>query len=115
VRLASTEQDEQILLVDWLNKCTTIPVIKIDNEGKRTPWGGALAKRMGLYPGASDLFLARPSQGFHGLWIEMKSVKGKVSATQKEFMTRMFEEGYAITTCYSGDEAIKFVKKFYAI
>ena len=47
-------------------------VIRIGNEGKRTAAGHSLATALGMYSGASDLFLAFPSNGFHGLFLEIK-------------------------------------------
>ena len=48
---------------------------------------GAKLKREGATPGAADLFLSIPSGDFRGLYIEMKTPKGKQSKLQKEFET----------------------------
>ena len=41
---------------------------------------------MGVKAGVSDLFLAYPNPNFHGLWIELKSEKGKKSPEQKHWL-----------------------------
>jgi hypothetical protein len=65
----------------------------------------AKLKEEGLLPGASDLFLAFPSGKWHGLFIEMKSSRGKVSDEQSKFMKAVTDSGYAAYVCYGFDEA----------
>lgn len=62
------------------------------------------AKREGLLPGTSDLFIPEPvwqgagGEYYHGLFIEMKDVGAtqcKVSPEQKQFIEDMRKRGYA--------------------
>ncbi len=62
-------------------------------------------KASGLVPGVSDLFLMIPKSGWHGLFIEMKVKGGKVSSSQKEFMTVATAMGYKAVVCFGFDEA----------
>jgi hypothetical protein len=87
------ESKHQIALVTWM-KSVGLPVIKTGNEGKRTPWAGEREKAMGLYPGASDLFLAYPTNKYPGYWIEMKSPGKKPTELQYQFLDRMCKLGY---------------------
>ena len=109
------ESLEQQLIVNWIRQKTTLPVIKIDNEGKRTRYMGALAKRQGLCPGASDLFIPRATKDYHGLWIEVKSEKGRLSPAQIKFATDMINEGYQAVTVWNSEAAIEIIKSHYQL
>jgi hypothetical protein len=109
-------------LVDFL--------VKIDNEGKRKtivrngktiPVGLFLAKRMGLRPKASDLFIAWPTLNHYGLWLEIKpdGWKGPRGKKEKEhiegqlnFLSRMRLKGYEGKLVVGVDEGIKAIKDY---
>lgn len=87
------------------------------NEGKRTTRivhthagtrvvcsGGARLKAMGMQTGFPDLFLAVPSKGMHGLFIEMKSETGRLEPSQREMLALLSEQGYATAICRSLDD-----------
>lgn len=111
----SAEDLLQIQVCEFLKQCTDIPFMHIANERKTSPAHGAKLKRMGVKSGVSDLFLPRSNGKQHGLWIELKSAKGKLSETQLTFMTQMIEEGYGAHVCYSAQEAILVIKSFYSL
>lgn len=115
--MVMSEQQEQILFVEWLRLQPVFREleIKIDNEGKRQPWQGAIAKRMGLHPGASDLFIAKPTHDYHGLWIEMKRRKRyTITPSQIRFCTVMRKQGYAAYICRGFDEARTVTERYLA-
>lgn len=47
------------------------------------------------------------SKGFHGLWIEFKSPKGTLSASQVQFANSMAPRGYKLVVARSYREALK--------
>ena len=49
---------------------------------------------MGLMAGASDLFLAMPSGGYHGFFVELKAPSKKPTMLQLEFMDKVRQHGY---------------------
>jgi len=63
-------------------------VIKIHNEGQRSRSTNKILPRLGLRPGASDLFFAFPTSKYHGLFIEVKKDGWKPTAAQKEHLAR---------------------------
>lgn len=96
-------------------------VIKIDNEGKRTVGGHMLAKRMGLHKGASDMFIAWPTEQYSGLWLEIKpdGWKGPSGKKQKlhiecqlNFIAKMNLKGYFAKMVVGVDQALAAVTSY---
>lgn len=113
--MAASESQEQVALMDWLRlqyPDVALHTIYITNERKQSPRMGALFKRKGLLPGASDLFIAWPNANFHGLFIELKTKAGIVSPTQKEFLQRMNAKGYLARVARGADEGIEIIKEY---
>lgn len=89
-----SEQDEQIAVMTWANmSLRKYPALKwlfhIPNGGSRHPAEALNLKRMGVKPGVPDLFLPFPSMKYSGLWIEMKSMTGRPTACQTEWMEHL--------------------------
>ncbi len=110
-----TESNEQIAAMDWLraqHPNIALHTLHIGNERKATYYAGYIMKRMGVLKGASDLFMAWPVGGFHGLFIEVKSKIGRPSTEQKAFLQRMKDVGYRAEICYGADEVINTMKDY---
>lgn len=110
-----TESNEQIAAMDWLraqHPNIALHTLHIGNERKASYYAGYIMKRMGVLKGASDLFMAWPSGGFHGLFIEVKSKIGRPSAEQKAFLQRMKDVGYRAEICYGAEEVINTMKEY---
>lgn len=109
------ESKEQITFLDWLSlqHPTIRPyVFHIPNERKAKKITGYILKLMGVMPGVSDLFLAIPTQKYHGLFIEMKAKNGRLTESQKEFMAKMIGKGYHAQVCYSWEEAMNLTTAY---
>ena len=52
-------------------------------------------KSQGMCVGQSDIFIALPRHGFHGKYIELKTLKGRPTKEQLEFGDDMVDQGYA--------------------
>lgn len=61
---------------------------------------GARLKRCGLVSGVPDLHLAVPTSKYPGLYIEMKSEKGRCSTTQKSLHEKLRLVGYRVEVCH---------------
>lgn len=107
-----SEQCIQKTIIQWVRMQPTIKnlVLHFANEGKRSDRYGRLLKDLGLRPGVADLFIAMPSHGFCGAWIELKSENGIVSLVQKKFLQDMKEQCYYTEVCRSIDEGINTIK-----
>lgn len=109
------EWQEQEALIEWISYQYPFLLdytIKIHNEGKFSQFVGKRLNAQGRLKGASDLFIAYPSKGFHGLFIEMKTKDGKLSKKQSEFLFRMSNVGYKATACWGADQAITVIREY---
>lgn len=80
-------------------------IFSIPNGAKRSKTERAIAKSEGLTAGIPDLYIACPSKGFHGLFIELKNGKhGRVSDKQMEMMARLESFGYKCVVVRTFDE-----------
>lgn len=64
------------------------------NGGKRDIITASILKKEGVKAGVPDIFVAMPSNGYHGLFIEMKTDVGKLSTEQKKMLKRLEAAGY---------------------
>ena len=84
----------------------------IPNGGKRTPAEGAHQRALGLTAGIPDIFMAIPSDGFNGMFIELKRPSGILTENQAQTIEWLGSEGYKCVICYSVTEAIDQVKDY---
>lgn len=116
-----SEHQEQVSLFRWLAfNAKMHPVLdlafKITNEGTANPRRGAWNKAEGIKKGIPDIFLPVPTMMSgcmqHGLFIEMKSAKGRLSPEQKDKGMRLLAQGYDVAVCYSWTEAAKKIADY---
>ena len=106
---------EQIAVIVWIRvkHPKVFPhVIHIANERKASKLRGYILKRCGLKPGASDLFIAYPNGRSCGLFVEMKSLKGRISPSQQEFVDLMSKSGYEAKVCFGAEQAIETISVY---
>jgi hypothetical protein len=113
--MVNREAIEQIKVAEFVKQCTDLPFIHIANERRTSPQQGALLKRMGVRAGVSDIFIPRANQYYHGLFIELKTLTGKASPAQKQFVRDMIAEGYEAVFAYGAEDCIAIIKEFYGI
>src|SRR5690554_1565427 len=109
------ETIEQIKGIDWLRANypqTAKRTMHIPNERKQKPIWGYILNLMGLLKGASDLFIAEARGGYHGLFIEVKTKKGRLTESQKEFLNNVYQAGYKAEVAFGADELIKIIKEY---
>lgn len=66
----------------------------IPNGGRRDKVTASIMKGEGVLAGVADLFLMKSNGEFHGLWIEMKTPKGRQSDSQKSFEQTAKSQNY---------------------
>lgn len=93
-----SEHEEQCALVRWFRlqyPRLTRNLFAIPNGGHRNIIVAKKLKDEGVTRGVADLFLMVAKDEWHGLFIEMKPVKGgQQSENQKEFEKACKEAGY---------------------
>lgn len=109
------ETHEQQALIKWskYHPICSKYLIAIANGGSRHLLEAVKLKKEGVKAGVSDLLLAYPSCGRHGLWIEMKR-KGKhvVSPEQSEWIRLMQGVGYAAHIAVGWEDGVRIIKEY---
>ncbi len=118
----ATEDQEQRAVIDWWAlacKVYRIPpfaLFAIPNGGWRHPATAARLKAQGVRPGVPDLFLMVPRGTFHGLYIEMKRLKGGfLSPAQLAFLTYASEAGYAANVATGALDAVDVINDYLSL
>ena len=109
------EQIDHINTVNWFQH--EFPEYADDfhhfaNERKCSYNEGRTLKKMGVKKGVADFFLALPCGLYHGLWIELKVGKGKLSIEQSEFLFRKNQRGYLAIAIWGHDAAKEVILNY---
>lgn len=117
VRLYPTEEEEQTVVMHWAAMAVgRWPELRllfhIPNGGKRSKSEAVRFRAAGVRSGVPDLFLPCSRGGFHGLWIEMKAIGGRVSREQEQWRKELMEQGYMSVVCYGASAAIETIEKY---
>ena len=117
-RTAQPEAIEQAKVIAWARANErNYPYLQLLhcslNGVKMTKAQAGRAIAQGMLSGVPDLFLPVPKNGYHGLFIEMKYGSNKVTENQEKFLQNAANVGYAVSVCYSANEAIKRIEDYY--
>lgn len=82
------------------------------NEGKRSIVLGAQLKEEGLRKGLPDITLAVPRNHYGALYIELKTLKGKATKAQLDFISDLKKCGNAAHICYGWEEAKQCIEDY---
>ena len=117
-----TEGDEQTALMDWSQAASRrFPELALlyaipNGVPISGPQKFAIInafKRRGLKPGVPDLCLPVARGGYHGLYIEMKRVKGGVlSHDQEWWMSSLINQGYKAVACPGFQQAAETITAY---
>lgn len=104
----SSEHSHQVALV---KKCRSagILILAIPNAGVRTAKDGWIMNEEGRAKGFPDLFIPMPSEGKHGMMVELKISGGVVSKEQAEWIRILNEQGYYAVVAYGAAEAWRMI------
>jgi hypothetical protein len=84
----------------------------IPNGGERNKIVAANLKAEGVRAHVPDIFLPVPRARWHGLFIEMKKVGGRVDPGQDEFINKLREQKYGACVCVGWQEAVQTITNY---
>jgi len=112
IETLTSEDLHQSALISWCESKEVMikyPMLKwlfsVPNGGKRGASTAATMKRTGLKAGVLDLLLLYPSNGYHGLVVELKYGRNKLSKEQQDFIWHHEPLRYRCVVCWSWLEA----------
>ena len=56
--------------------------------------------------------MAVPRNGYHGLFIELKTSTGRLADVQAQWIKKLNEQNYLAVVCYGLDDAMDVVRKY---
>lgn len=108
-----SEDQEQKQLIQW---CRTQPRLQflfhIPNESVGGRGWLIRNRQLGVRSGVPDLMLPVPSNGYHGLFIEMKTMTGQLSEKQKRWLDVLNAFGYLAVVAHGWEEARKIIEDY---
>jgi hypothetical protein len=87
-------------------------IAAIPNGGDRTASERVRLHSEGVLAGMPDLCVLEPKNGFHGLFIEMKTKAGVVSEKQSAVALQLNAKGYLCLVSRSAPDAIKIIEGY---
>jgi len=118
--LQRSEEQDQKMLFEQLGLLQTIwpklaLAFHIPNSGAGPLRGMAGRMRgMGVKAGVPDIFYPVARQGYHGFWIELKSLKpgARVSPEQTAWLNCLVAEGYRALVCRGYQQALEQIVSY---
>jgi hypothetical protein len=94
------ESKLQRMCVQWFRiQFPHLTLFAIPNGGRRGKVEAGIMKGEGVLAGVADLFLMLPNMEYNGLFIEMKTLDGRQSDSQRSFERKSIENGYCYRIC----------------
>lgn len=115
---ALTELQIQIRVMNWWAKAhlsyhlPEFVLFAIPNGGARSEIEAANFKRSGVRPGILDICLVVPVAGFHGLFVELKTLTGRISPDQIEVGKYLDAAGYKTSFQRTPEGAIDAIAEY---
>src|SRR5262245_9032875 len=99
------EHEEQKALFTWAalaagKRPELALMFAIPNGGQRHPAVAKKLKAEGVKAGVPDICLPVARGDYNGLYVELKTVNGRATDTQKQWMADLAKQGYAVQLCY---------------
>ena len=120
-----SEEDIHKAVVDWADRqAATEPALEllfhVPNGGSRHGAEAKKLRQMGVRQGVPDFLLPYAAQKskwmdanrYNGLALELKSPSGRLRDTQKWWIRRLREQGWAVAVAYGFDEAHHMIQRY---
>lgn len=106
------ESEHQRKIMQWSRQSAVLKrypelslLYHIPNGGRRDPIEARHLKEQGVKPGVPDLHLPVARKGYHGLYIELKTEKGRATNKQKQWLSELVKQGYYAVVCHGWQDA----------
>lgn len=111
------EHFEQVALFVWADlnayRCPELSLLfAIPNGGKRSKAVAGKLKAEGVRAGVPDLCLPVARGQYHGLFIELKAERGRVTPLQYEWAEALTDQGYLALVCHGWERAKTAIEKY---
>ena len=109
------EDSLQATCVQWFDlqyKHLSRLLFAVPNGGSRNIMEAAKLKRTGVRAGVSDLVLAVPRKEYHGMFIELKYGKNKLTELQDVFLTEVRLQNYKGVVIRSFEEFKEIIESY---
>lgn len=106
-----SEADEQQAVAEYCD-AHGILFFHVPNGGKRSKSEAVRLKKQGVKAGVPDLFFPIVRGKWHGLFVELKTEKGRLSKAQKEWIEALQAEGYCAAMARGADVAIQVIEAY---
>lgn len=113
-----TESVEQQQLFEWATwQSGKYPELRmmyhVPNGGSRNKAEAGRFKAEGVKAGVPDICLPVARGGFHGLYVELKRLKGsKTSEDQTAWLENLTKQGYHVALCKGWEAAAKVILEY---
>ena len=108
-----TEDNLQIACIEWFYLAYPNLIIHHSpNGGFRNAREAARFKKMGTLAGMPDLHIPEPNGQYHGLYIELKAGKNRLTKNQSLIIEKLTNNKYKCEVCYSLDEFMSAVNNY---
>lgn len=114
-----SEHQEQAGLFRWAAMISSrhpelALMFAVPNGGHRHIAVAAKLRVEGVKSGVPDIFLPVARGGYHGMAIEMKTAKGKLSPAQKQWLENLSAQGYHAVMCRGWENASAAIEFYLA-
>jgi len=117
-----TEAQHQSCVLKWSRQPSIRekwPELSLLYHVKNETRGGAsqvaVDKSMGVKKGVPDLCLPAARGDYHGLYIELKTEKGRASDAQNWWIERLLKQGYFAKVCHGWESAVRVLEWYLSL
>lgn len=111
-----TEHQEQVVLVARVRAFyPDVIIAAVPNGGLRDKIVAAQLKAEGVKKAFPDLLIAEPRGSYHGAYIEMKRIGGKVRKDQAKLHQELRDRDYRVIVGYGAEDAWTKLEAYLAI
>lgn len=118
------EDDFQIALASYLDSIGVLwfhPAnerqlqVRVNSKGQHYSPLGAKLKRKGVKPGVPDIIIFEPHGKYHGLMLELKVGKNKITPNQSKWIDELKKRNYLVMVSYSLEECTLIIEKYISL